>query len=116
MSSQTIADAFAPAEAAYRAQVMEDTWGHLAPHRNALYRGHITFALGCCGSDGLNPTVLECEFVNRKHGEIDGSPWFHDAMNDFLQSLGGNEGAVYRFDGAFRNYEFKGSVRQLQLL
>lgn len=61
MSAQTIHDAFVPWEAEYKAQVMGATWGHLAPTRNKIYRGHIIFALGCCGSDYLNPTVLECE-------------------------------------------------------
>lgn len=109
MSSQTFADVWAPVEAHYRAQVMEATWGHLAPRKNKTYRGHITFALGCFGSDHLNPTALECEIG------LDSSPWFFEAMEDFLRSLGGEEGAVYRWEGAFRNYEFKGTVHRIPL-
>jgi hypothetical protein len=109
MSNQTMADAFAPAEARYRAEVMEHTWGHLAPQKNKTYRGHVIFALGCFGSDYLNPTVLVCEL-----GNLGSSPWFFDALIEFLQSLGGTAGGVYRFDGAFRNYKFKGTRRQLQ--
>lgn len=109
MSAQTMLDAFAPVEARYRAQVLEDTWGHLAPRKNKAYRGHVIFALGCFGSDALNPTVLVCEIG------LDGSPWFFDALIDFCHSLGGEEGGVYRWDGAFRNYEFTGMVRRLPL-
>lgn len=110
MSSQTIADAFAPAEVRYKALVMESTWGHLAPKRNKKYRGHIVFAIGCFGSDHLNPTALRCELEG-----LASSPWFFDAMSDFLQSLETEAGGVYRFDGEFRNYEFSGKVRRLVL-
>ncbi len=109
MSAQSMADAFAPVEALYRARVIESTWGHLAPLKNKTYSGHMVFALGCFGSDALNPTVLECEIG------LDSSPWFYDAMIDFLSSLGGDEGGVYRWDGTFRNYEFKGTVRRIPL-
>lgn len=102
-------DAFAEVEAHYRAQVLKETWGHLAPRKNKAYKGHITFALGCFGSDDLNPTVLSCEL------NIDSSPWFFDAMIEFLQSLGGEAGGVYRWDGTFKNYEFKGTVRRLKI-
>lgn len=101
--------AFAPADAKYKAEVMEATWGHLAPRRNKKYQGHITFALGCYGSDYLNPTVLKCTI------DVDSSPWFFDAMEDFLRSLGGDEGGVYRWDGTFKNYEFNGTIRRLSL-
>lgn len=106
MSMETV---FAPVEARYRAAVREETWGHLAPARNKIYRGHIIFALGCFGSDRLNPTVLECEL------DLESSPWFFNAMRDFLRSLEGEEGGVYRWDGTFKNYEFKGTVRRIPL-
>jgi hypothetical protein len=111
MSAQTIADVFAPVEAHYRAQVLKATWGHLAPAKNKTYRGHAIFAFGCFGSDCLNPTVLECEIG------LDSSPWFYDALIEFLGTFGGDDatGGVYRWDGTFRNYEFKGSVRRLPL-
>lgn len=109
MSAQTMADAWAPIEANYRAKVYEATWGHLAPRKNKSYRGHIVFALGCFGNDHLNPTVLECEIG------LDSSPWFFDALIEFLESLGGHEGGVYRWDGTFRNYIFKGTVNRLIL-
>lgn len=87
MSAQTMAEVFAPVQAIHRARILADTWGHLAPKKNRTYRGYVVFALGCFGSDSLNPTVLECEL----------------------------EGGVYRWEGAFRNYKFAGSVRRLAL-
>ncbi len=110
MSAQTFADVFAPVEARYRAQVEEETWGHLAPRRNRTYQGHIVFAVGCFGNDPLNPVALECDF-----GELESSPWFFDALEDFMRAQEKPEGTVHRFDGTFRNYVFRGKVRQLRL-
>jgi hypothetical protein len=70
----------------------------------------MVFAIGCFGSDNLNPTPLACEFKDTKGEELDSSPWFHDAMMEFLCAHGGKEGFVYRFEGTFRNYEFKGKI------
>jgi hypothetical protein len=105
MSAQTMADAFAPVEAQYRADMRVHTWGHLAPKKNKTYRGFIVFAVGCFGDDPLNPTALACEFKG-----LDDSPWFFDAMADFIGDLKTKEGCVYRFDGTFNNYEFNGAI------
>lgn len=117
MSSQTMADAFAPIEARYREQVMRDTWGHLAPTKNRTYRGFIVFAIGCYGSDELNPTVLSIDFKG-----LDDSPWLFDELAEFLGKPQWNTdrkrwktGCVYRFDGAFKNYKFKGRFRRLDI-
>jgi hypothetical protein len=111
MSAQTMYEAFAPAEARYRQQVAQQTWGHLAPRRNKKYRGHVVFALGCYDGGEHNPTPLTSDFK-----DLSDSPWFYDALISFLESLGGEGGAVYRFDGYFRNYEFVGSTRRLALI
>lgn len=108
MSAQSMADAFAPVEAHYRARVLEATWGHLAPRKNKTYPGHIVFALGCYDCGHLNPTPLTCEFKG-----LDDSPWFYEAVIEFLQSLGGKAGDVYRWQGNFRNYEFAGTLQKL---
>jgi hypothetical protein len=110
MSAQTMAEVFAPVEARYHAQILKETWGHLAAVKNRKYRGHIIWGLGCFGSENLNPTVLQCELEG-----LDSSPWFFDALIDFLQDHSSEEGAVFRFDGFFRNYEFVGSIRRLKL-
>lgn len=105
MSAQTISDVFAPVEALYKAKVMEDTWGHLAPKKNKTYRGRIVYAIGCFGNGPLNPTPLVCEFKN-----LESSPWFFSVMNDFIGSQKSESGCVYEFKGAFRNYEFRGTI------
>jgi hypothetical protein len=111
MSAQSMADAFAPAEARYRTAIMGQTWGHLAPRKNKTYQGYVVFALGCYDCGRLNPTPLCCVFRG-----LDDSPWFYAALIEFLQSLKGEEGAVYRWRGTFRNYEFKGAIERMTLV
>ena len=108
MSAQTIHNAFAPAEARYKSAVMEATWGHLAPKMNRTYSGKIVYAVGCFGNDPLNPTPLVCEFE-----DLDSSPWFFDAMTEFIASQESKPGGVYEFRGMFRNFEFKGQIVQI---
>jgi len=111
MSAQTMADVFAPVEARNYEIVCQNTWGHLAPRRNKTYRGSLVFAVGAFGNDPLNPTLLTMDF-----GDLDSSPWLFDAMEEFARAQKGEPGAVYRFDGTFRNYQFKGVVRRLTLV
>jgi len=123
MSAQTMSDVFAPIEARYHAQIMEETWGHLAPKKNVIYRGKIVFALGIFGSDDLNPTVIHCELKNRSGEDLEGSPWFYDAVMEFLgegcrkpgfeKETVYHAGNVYQFTGFFRNYVFEGTVKQV---
>ena len=115
MSAQTNRDVFAPAEAKYAADVRRATWGHLAPKRGKTHRGYVVFAVGCFGNDDLNPTPLECEFKG-----LDSSPWFYDALTEFLGEFVGTgdgrpceAGGVYRWEGTFRNYEFVGKLEKL---
>ena len=105
MSAQTMADAWAPVDRHYKEQIFRETWGHLAPKRNKSYPGTITFAVGCYGSNDLNPTILSSTF------DLQDSPWFFDAMDDFVRDNRGEAGNVYHFDGAFRNYKFQGKIR-----
>lgn len=70
------------AEAPYREAVKVDTWGHLAPKENKTYKGRVVFAIGCFGDDELNPVVLVSEFRG-----LDSSPWFYDALMDFLSTM-----------------------------
>ena len=109
MNSQTIQDAFAPYEAKYHAEVLDDAWGHLAPKRNKTYTGRIVYAVGCFGDDPLNPTMLVCDFDG-----LDSSPWFFDALNQFIQSMDNELGSVYEFKGTFRNYKLNGCTTLLQ--
>jgi hypothetical protein len=106
MSSQTISQTFAEVEWRYRCAMVEATWGHLAPIKNATYEGKLIWAVGCFAQDELNPTVLVSDFIN-----LDDSPWCYQATLEFVRQYPGNEsGCVYEFNGIFRNYEFIGSV------
>jgi hypothetical protein len=117
-------DAFAPAEAAYRAAVMEDAWGHLAPQKNAIYHGLVQFAVGIFGCDDLNPTPIKCELKTSDGKELDSSPRFYDSLTEFLSDMCSSDpterkveaGHVYEWRGTFRNYRFRGQLRQLQLV
>ncbi len=108
MSAQTIHDAYMPALAAHKEEVMAETWGHLAPKKNQTYTGRIVFAVGIYGNDELNPTAIFCEFEG-----LDDSPWFFDELQDFLYANRGKSGYVYEFNGTFRNYRFKGKIKTL---
>lgn len=111
MSAQTMADAFAPAEARHHAEIIAHTWGHLAPKKNKVYCVQIVWALGAFDCGHLNPTVLQCELK-----VLDSSPWFYDAMIDFLRNHSQESGAVFRFDGYFKNYQFIGKIIRLKLI
>lgn len=93
--------AFAPAEMEHKNKVLKDTWGHLAPNRNKIYRGHIVFTITTYG----DMVIIDKSFV-----DLPDSPWFFDAMNEFVfedwRSL--PEGAVLRWEGTFKNYRFEG--------
>jgi len=106
MSHQCIADAFAKPEADYKSKVMEHTWGHLAPKRNKIYPCRIVFAVGIFGDDALNPTAIHCHTPG-----LESSPWFFDAMMDFMQDTHPTEGKVYEFIGTFKNYRFSGNIK-----
>lgn len=92
----SMADVFAPVLAAQRAQVMRETWGHLAPVPRRRYVGYILFAHGAYG----DIVPIRANF----HGLSD-SPWFFSAMMDFLASRKTAPGRVYRFEGIFMAYK-----------
>ena len=107
-------DVFAPAEAENRRIVMANTWGHLAPKKNVTYNVRLVFAIGCFGSDHLNPTVIHADFTHKVE-ELDSSPWLFDSVQDFLgqDDNRGEPGNVYEFVGTWRNYRFIGQIRRV---
>lgn len=112
MSHQCIADAFAEVEARFKEEVMEDTWGHLAPLKNRVYRGRVVYAVGCFGTP--NPNIIVSEFKTCDGKELDGSPWFYNSIHDFINTLPHEAGCVYEFKGTFRNYQYNGTVKLIK--
>jgi hypothetical protein len=108
MSAQTIADVFVPVEAKYKAEVMANTFGHLAPKKNRTYKGRVVYAVGCFGNDDLNPTTLVCDFKG-----LDSSPWFYNTLMEFIGKQKFEPGCAFEFKGTFRNYEFKGTITMI---
>jgi hypothetical protein len=118
--------AMQPALDKQKEEVYQETFGHLAPKKNIVYRGKITFALGCYDSGDLNPTILSANLASKKYGELSDSPWFYEAVTDFLadevfdSTIWDKEenewkrklhaGNVYQFEGFFRNYKFVGII------
>jgi hypothetical protein len=105
----SLADAFAPAEARYRAQVVANTFGHLAPQPGKSYPGSIVFAQSEFGQ--LVPIRTDFE-------DLPDSPWFHNHLTDFVGDKATEPGQVYRFDGHYRMYKngkgkFTGTVKQV---
>jgi hypothetical protein len=92
--------ALAPVELANKQAIQKATWGHLAPRRNKRYQGHIVFSISAFG----DMVVIDADFE-----DLPDSPWLFDAVHNFVfedESL--VHGAIYRFDGTFRNYAFRG--------
>lgn len=104
----SIRDAFIEVEARNKEQVLQQTWGHLAPVKNKAYRGYIIYTAGCFGNGPLNPTALACEFKG-----LDSSPWFFNTLQDFMSDKRPDAGVVYKFEGVFKNYKFTGKLSVL---
>jgi hypothetical protein len=71
----TLYDAFAPAEARYKAQVIGATWGHLRAKPRKRHRARIVFARAGYGG----ATVIITASVRG----VSDSPWLYDHMMDF---------------------------------
>lgn len=112
---------FAKHEALYKAQVMEGTWGHLAPKQGRVYRGHIIFCVGCFG----DLVVVDFEFRSARGKELDSSPWLYDDLHGFIGDCCSDktcdDGNLYRFDGTYsqsrddEQYLFSGDVHVVDL-
>ncbi|MDE4297168.1 hypothetical protein PXK56_18445 [Phaeobacter gallaeciensis] len=93
----SMADAFAPADAAYRAEVLANTWGHLAPQVGRVYSGWVVFTVGCFG----DITIIDYELE-----DLPSSPWFFQDINNFvgeqIEKKKIDRGQVWRWDGTFK--------------
>ena len=84
-------------------EVQRDTWGHLAPKKGQKYIGTFAFAVGCYG--GLGGEVTACVFDG-----LDDSPWFYEALQDYICTLDMKAGCIYRFEGSFCDGVFNGET------
>lgn len=81
-------------------EVMQETWGHLAPTPGEEYAGTVEFALGCFG----DLAVISVYFA-----DLPDSPWLYEDLHNWIWSTEPEEGKVYRFEGTYRKGE-RGSV------
>lgn len=92
-------------------QVMEGTWGHLAPEPRRRYDGAIVFAVSYYTGQGS--MIVDVDFPG-----LPSSPWFYEALCDWLDDQEQPEGAVYRFTGSYMRYrngssKFTGSIKRV---
>jgi hypothetical protein len=99
-------DAFKPVEEMYGEKVKRETFGHLAPEKNKVYRAEILFTLGEYGDYAI---------IRAKIEGLDDSPWLFDDMMDFMCEEAKEEGCVYRFHGTYRNRRFRGKVEKVDI-
>ena len=91
--------------------VLQDTWGHLAPEVGRKYSGDILFT---CASDG------EIVAINYDFKGLDGGPWLYEDVNEFIGEKASDRGTVYRFTGTYRKCKngraiFSGKVKKVKL-
>lgn len=101
-NAQTWADAIAPIQARDKENVMQATFGHLAPIKNISYKGVILFTKSayCSGTIYL---------IDSKFSELSDSPWLYDFIHEQLYKFATlEEGAVYQLNCTFRNYRIYG--------
>jgi hypothetical protein len=92
----SLADAFAPAEARYKAEVMANTWGHLYPEPRKKYPGYVIFAHGAFG----DMVVIQNEF-----DDLPDSPWFFEDLRALVMKYETEAGKIYKFDGYYMKYK-----------
>ena len=93
----SIADAFAPAEAAHKARVMTETWGHLAPAPRQTYPGYIVFTHANYGHQFV---AIDADFEG-----LDDSPWFFGDLMDDIRDHAPEQGVIYRFAGPYTRFK-----------
>jgi len=110
-------EVFAPIEAVYKANVMAQTFGHLAPKPKNIYSGWALFTLTAFG----DTCIIDFEFNN-----LDASPWFNEDILDYIgaftDTIPKNKNfGVYKFSGTYQKYKnakfkFKGCIDEINCL
>jgi len=107
-----LAKAFASYEAQYKAKVMTNTWGHLAPEPRKKYQGEILIAYSAYGDQ----IVLQDKFEG-----LPSSPWFYSDMVGFMSELKLESFGIYKFTGYYQrfkngNHRFVGDIKKCSIL
>ena len=89
-------------------QVLQDTWGHLAPKKGKSYKGTMIYAHGVYGDIVLLYATFE---------KLNSSPWLFEAMQEYLGGHCEDEG-IYKWEGCFEKldegcYCFGGEIKKL---
>lgn len=81
-----------------KAEVMQDTWGHLRPEPGCKYPGEIVYTLGEYG----DITVIRSDF-----GDFSGGPWFAEDESNFVcdQIEDTPRGSVFRWRGYYQKFK-----------
>lgn len=109
-NAQSWAETFAPIAAKYREDVMQATWGHLAPMKNTSYKGVVLFTSTAYNSGRI--VLIDSNFEN-----LDDSPWFYDFLYEWLNKCPNIErGGIYQVNCTFRNYRMYGTPKLLHKL
>lgn len=86
------------------AEVMQSTWGHLAPKPSRVYAGTFVVAHGCYG----DLAVISIDFA-----DLPDSPWLYEHLHNWIWDRGTEPGNVYRFAGTYsgdRGGQFAGEL------
>lgn len=100
----SLSDAFAPAEADYRARVMAATWGHLYPEPGHKYQGKIVFAIAGYGGD--------CVIMSSDWGTLADSPVLYQTMMEVFDKTALKSRSKHAIMGSLRYglFEWTGTM------
>jgi hypothetical protein len=108
-----LAEAFDQYDAAKKAQVMEDTWGHMRDTPDIRHHGTVIFA----ESEYRERVVLCSDF-----GDAGFGPWFWEHAHEWLSEQDMKPGRIYTFRGWYLissdgldEYEFSGKITSAPL-
>ena len=101
----TVVDVFAERK---KREIMQDTWGHLAPKKGNSYKGYMIWAYGGWGDIILLDAAFE---------KLSDSPWLFNSMQEYIGEHFDSEG-LYKWEGYFKKldkecYRFVGKIKKL---
>lgn len=91
-------------------EVMQDTWGHLAPKKGRSYKGWMIWAYGGYG----DIILLDADFK-----KLSDSPWLYEQMQEYISENLNGEG-IYKWEGQVSKidegcYCFGGEIKRIDI-